>query len=260
LARWKKDWRTAWEHDLQLPPVKAGGSDDNQLGGRVGTITREPDSEQIHVSYPVPWTNHFKYDAVVIIASIGEPNDKSARALNTAFLEKDKPGSMIFIVNATLPARDKAPDQLTNFFTTYNRTRFQNEVADLKAVAEHFRQQFHKSTPILLAGVGEAGLPALAAAPLFDGVVADCAQLDDSRDQNLLDPKIFFPGVRRIGGLQGIAALAAPHPLLLHNTAGKLEVSWLDPLYARNKERYRQSAEPLPDNEIARWILKMAKK
>jgi hypothetical protein len=143
-------------------------------------------------------------------------------------------------------------DQFRNFFTTYNRTAFQDRVADLKAVAQFARTNYAKAR-IVLIGTGEAGLAAIAAAPFYDAVVADCDQLDDSRDENLLDPKIFFPGLRRMGSVQGMAVLAAPHPLFLHNTAGKIQTGWLKEIYSKTSV-YRELNEKTDGKEIAKWI------
>jgi hypothetical protein len=64
--------------------------------------------------------------------------------------------------------------------------------------------------------------------------------------------------VRRIGSFQGIAALAAPRPLLLHNTAGKLNVSWLAPLYGDAK-KYGHLEERATDQVISDWLVALAK-
>jgi dienelactone hydrolase len=247
LAAWKKVWRTAWEHDFQLPAVKKVG--ESRAGNKI-TLTRDPDQVEVNLESIEP--SEKKADLTVILAQAGAVQD-SDRAL-----AKQLASGGVRVLIVELPVEVMAANQFTNFFCTYNRTLMQKRVADLKAVID-FAKEHSPKTRVVLAGRGEAGLACLAAGPLAAGVVADCNRLDDSRDQPLLANDVFVPGLRRIGSFNGIAALAAPHPLLLHNTGGKLDVSWLDPLYS-GKAQYRHSADLLADNEIADWVLKMAKR
>ena len=75
-----------------------------------------------------------------------------------------------------------------------------------------------RSFDVILWGAGRGGLWALLAAPAAGAVVADCDQLDVTSDDALLAPDLFCPGIRNIGTFEGAAMLAAPHPVLLHNT------------------------------------------
>lgn len=117
-----------------------------------------------------------------------------------------------------------APDQHSIFFTTYNRTRCQEQVRQLVS----FCSGASFSTPreggdssrtfrVILAGVGKAGLWSLLAAPAADAVIADCDGLNVADDEQLLQPDLFCPGIRNLGTFEGVAMLAAPHPLSLHN-------------------------------------------
>jgi hypothetical protein len=149
--------------------------------------------------------------------------------------------------------------QFANFFSTYNRTTLQDRVAELKVAAQYAQQKL-KASKVFVIGRGNAGLAALAAAPMVSGVAADCNGLDDSKDENLLDLNVFFPGVRRIGSFQGVAALAAPNPLLIHNTAGKLKANWLTGIYEKEKTPYRQMQERASDQTLGDWALALAKR
>jgi hypothetical protein len=123
------------------------------------------------------------------------------------------------------PVKVNVPsDQHSIFFTTYNRTRCQEQVRQLVS----FCSDASFSTPreggdsgrtfrVILAGVGRAGLWSLLAAPAADAVIADCDGVDVANDDQLLEPELFCPGIRNVGTFEGVAMLAAPHPLTLHN-------------------------------------------
>src|SRR5207248_590435 len=83
----------------------------------------------------------------------------------------------------------------------------------------------HARFQIVLLGAGSAGLATILAAPGADAVVADANALDTSDDQALLAPDVFSPGLRTIGTFEGSPLLAAPHPLLLHNTGQNFSVA-----------------------------------
>ena len=55
------------------------------------------------------------------------------------------------------------------------------------------------------------------AAPAADAVIADCNDLDVADNEAMLAPDLFCPGIRSVGSFEGIAMIAAPHPLALHN-------------------------------------------
>ncbi len=151
----------------------------------------------------------------------------------------------------TGPARDYA----TNFFTTYNRTDMQERVQDLLTACA-FAQTHGKGRHVILCGTGRAGLTALLASPAAHAVVADCAQFDASDDRELLARDIFTPGLRKLGGFEGVAAIRATHPLLLHNTGGKFPTAYIRSVYQGNHavEMYREEQAALDDEALAKWI------
>jgi hypothetical protein len=55
--------------------------------------------------------------------------------------------------------------------------------------------------------------------------------------------------------LQGIAALAAPHPLMVYNTGG-VELNWLNPLYSSLKQQSHLKIMPgkIAEKQIAEWL------
>jgi hypothetical protein len=90
-------------------------------------------------------------------------------------------------------------------------------------------------------------------------VVADGAQLDVPSDQALLAPDLFCPGIRNIGTFEGGAALAAPHPLLLHNTGEEFPTVTLRSAYHASgaTEKLRVVARRLPDEELVEWVSRL---
>ena len=112
-------------------------------------------------------------------------------------------------------------NQLSPFFTTYNRTLLQERARDLVSICKETQNMESKKARVILCGSGRAGLWCLLAAPAADAVVADCDQVDVFKDDNLLAPDLFCPGIRNVDTFMGAAILAAPHPLLMHNLSSR---------------------------------------
>lgn len=151
-------------------------------------------------------------------------------------------------------------DQFGNFFTTYNRTYLQHCVRDLLAACEQARGlEYGKKFRVVLCGTGRAGLWSLLAAPGADAVMADVGALDVAGDEGLLEPDLFCPNLRNVGTFEGGAMLAAPHPLLVHNTGGRFPTSGLLSAYraltARGKLRLETSR--LNEDALVEWISKL---
>ncbi len=155
------------------------------------------------------------------------------------------------------------PDQFADFYTTYNRTKLQERVRDLLAVCTAAGSgadpRGPRSFDVILWGTGHAGLWALLAAPGAGAVVADCANVDVTNDEALLAPDLFCPGIRNIGTFECGAILAAPHPLLLHNTGENFTTDALRSAYRAlgASDKLRVVAAPLPDDELVKWLLPM---
>jgi hypothetical protein len=155
------------------------------------------------------------------------------------------------LANADAPAR-KHQDL---FFTAYNRTDLQERVQDCATVCA-FAQAHTKGRRVILCGTKRAGLWALLAAPAATAVAADCDSLDSSDDSVLMEPDLFVPGIRRIGGFAGAAALAAPHPLLLFNTGKSFSTTLLQDAYAAAgaSSMYRAEQQRPGDDALADWL------
>ena len=96
------------------------------------------------------------------------------------------------------------------------------------------------------------------AAPAADRVAADCDSLDLTKDESLLDDELFAPGLRKIGAFDGAAALATPHPLLLHNTGKNFATRLVRDAYAAAKaeKMFREEQTRLSDDKLAEWLAK----
>ena len=79
-------------------------------------------------------------------------------------------------------------------------------------------------------------------------------QLDVTSDEALLAPDLFCPGIRNIGTFEGGAMLAAPHPLLLHNTGEDFPTEALRSAYRAigASDKLRVVAARLPDEELVK--------
>jgi dienelactone hydrolase len=146
----------------------------------------------------------------------------------------------------------------SSFFTTYNRTDLQERVQDIITVCA-VGQTHSKGRRVVVFGQGRAGLWAMLAAPIASGVVADCDGLQDNDDAALLSKELFAPGLRRMGGFQTAAALAAPRPLLTYNTGSGFSTDLIRAAYKTESAtpKFEAKADKMSDREIAEWIGKM---
>jgi hypothetical protein len=263
LAQFKEIMLPAWKHTLQLEwPVSTPEG--------LELVTHEPyPSEYIlHAAPPVqagvpqhyfgPTAPGQRAERVVILAC-----GKEAGMESELFADADKfahrPSMRRGAVTAVWRfSTGEPPNPFNNFFTVYNRTEVQERVGDLARACAFARGQFH-AKQVILWGSGRAGLWALLAAPAADAVVADCDGLDTASDQALLAPDLFCPGLRAIDGFQGAALLAAPHPLLLHNTSGRFATETLRSAYRGlgAPRKLRVEREQLSGGEIAQWLDKL---
>ena len=141
------------------------------------------------------------------------------------------------------------------FLSAYNRTDLQEQVQDCITVCA-FARTHSKGQRVVLCGVGRAGLWALLAAPAADAVAADGDALDWSRDDALLGPDLFVPGIRKIGVFAVAAALAAPHPLLLYNAPKNFGTGLLHDAYAAAgaEKMFLERQARLSDARLAEWL------
>jgi hypothetical protein len=179
--------------------------------------------------------------------------DAAAAKLSEALRERALP------VRVWSPPRpEPSVNAFTNFFTTYNRTALQRRVGDLLRECRRLRDA-SSGAPVVLCGVGRAGLWALLAAPGADAVVADACALDAAQDEALLDPELFCPGIRNVGTFEGAPMLAAPHPLWIHNTGRAFATDGIRAAYrALNAgRRLRIESPQAQPAAVAAWIARL---
>ena len=242
LKNWKRQMLPAWEHALQLQHVS--GSTPQNSGESV-TIRRRPDDTELTLWVREPAAGATRRSLVVLRVG-GQKDDVVGHSLHA------KGATMVDLMIQRVPASD----EFRNYFHTYNRTYAQDTVANIKVAAEYLRDRFPRAKLVLLGQSKLASRATLLAAPLADAVAVDCFHIDESTDADLLSPGVFFPGLRRLGSFQGIAALAAPNPLFIHNFK-QVDTDWLTALY--DKDELRVEKERASDTEIADWILSASK-
>ncbi len=143
-----------------------------------------------------------------------------------------------------------------DYFSTYNRTDAQERVQDLVTSCALLRSR-RDITNVAIVGQGRAGLWALLAAPSADAVVADCSHVDLTRDDDLLADDLYVPLLRRLGDFRTTITLAAPHPLLLHNTGPRFTASrWVEDVYGSvgAGKSLRVETESLDDASLIHWL------
>jgi dienelactone hydrolase len=231
FAKYKEVFETAWKHTLQLD-----------------------DSESAQFELTFSPTNSKARGIVVLVDPGGNSafvdGSENPRGLAKLLVER---GFKILVLD--VPA-NTPENQVDLFFTTYNRTFAQERVRQLVSACEWAKRSGEK---VILCGTGRAGLWSVLAAPAADIVVADCDQLDVSSNAALLEPDLFIPGLRKIGAFEGVATLAAPHPILLHNIGKSFSTNWLSDVYSasKGKEFFKADANELGIEAVANWIARL---
>lgn len=237
LAKYQKILYPAWKHTMQL-----GGTE----------------MPAVNISF-VPQPTSKTRGIVVLADSRGKSaliDETNNAPLGLAKLLFDRKFE-VMVVNVPA-APDWTRQQADLFFATYNRTFAQERVRDLVNACELAKKSGKK---VVLCGTGRAGLWAMLAAPSADAVVADCDGLDVSSDAALLKSDLFMPGLQKIGAFAGAAQLAAPHPILLHNTGENFSTKPLAEVYSalNSSEVFREEKDRLGDEETAIWIAGLKK-
>ncbi|MCS7045260.1 MAG: hypothetical protein NZO58_02770, partial [Gemmataceae bacterium] len=143
----------------------------------------------------------------------------------------------------------------------YNRPLLAERVHDiLTAVA--FAQQYKDQVSTLhLAGFGKCGPWVALARGLCGTAIArtavDANQFNFHQIKNMND-EMMLPGAVRYGDLATLAALAAPHELLVHNAKG-LDSPWrLDGVYraSGHAAKLRRDDRLWSTAEVVEWLLR----
>jgi hypothetical protein len=248
LDNYKKVMLPAWGHSLQLEwPAKTPDS---------GIVS----SSKSDSSTPEPFALATAGPGSAIAGTIYRPRKPASRVVILAGADRDSKlpsklvewGDTVLVVSHF--STEPHTDQFSDFFTTYNRTEAQERVRDLTRVCA-FAHARLKAREVILCGLGRSGLWATLAAPAADAVIADCDQLDISNDETLLASDLFSPGLRSMGGFEGAALLAAPHPLFVFNTGQKFPTAALRAGYENVGEldKLRIASDKIGDDEIVKW-------
>ena len=268
LENYRRNIMPLWKHTLQaeLPendlivePVSEKKGSDYKIAKLA--VGRSGEHDRLPVLFITPTTD--AYDTLVLLA---HPKGKAAyldekghpQGLAKLLLERHHPVILVDTFLTGELADEKAAaarKQFSSYFSTYNRTDLEERVQDLITTCG-VGQTHSKGRRVIICGQGRAGLWALLAAPAAAGVVADCDELDDNDDEALLSKELFSPGLRRMGGFQGAAALSAPRPLLAYNTGPKFSTDLLRATYkaAGTAKRFEIKAGTISDMAIADWI------
>lgn len=269
LKRFAQIIQPAWGHTLQIEwpagTVRSQATRVRESGGFTATTLKISPLEQeagVLATYWAPPDFHSNSSPTVVVICSDEnaaPTDAQAgpAGLPLALLRRG-----LAVLTVDRYSTGDPPDQFANFYSTYNRTRLQERVQDLltvcAAAGSGVDPRGQRPFSVTLWGAGHAGLWALLAAPAAGAVVADCSQMDVTSDTALLAPDLFCPGIRNIGTFEGGAILAAPHPLLLHNTGTNFPTEAVRSAYRAigASDSLRVVAAPLPEEELVTWVLR----
>ncbi|MGP8239140.1 MAG: alpha/beta hydrolase family protein [Limisphaerales bacterium] len=170
LVKYRAIMQPAWERTLQLdwPPEPArttfGASiQEADYSCDQPSIVRPGDAAAIKVTRFSPLKPRpARGGAVIVLADpMGETlQARAPRGLARKFLDH----GFTVIVATDFEAADA--DQTSLFFTTYNRTRLQESVADLISICEAAKRLNSQAGHVVLCGTGAAGLWSLLAAPM----------------------------------------------------------------------------------------------
>jgi len=251
LANYKKTMLPAWKHTLQIPLEV-----ESTRPPQIEQIPGKTSSQKISLGSVTPGEK--------IEVTCLQPSKKARRAaIITTAGPLDPPGNSLVngllsrgytVLQMDLSAVRVAPDPFANFFYVYNRTAIQERVGDILVVSAFAREQLG-ARKVLLCGQGRAGLCALLAAPAADALVADWGAFDSEDDRALLDPEVFCPGLRKLGSFEGVAMLAAPHPMLLHNTSNRFSPNRLQAAYQRSGQGVlRIESGTLSEDSQLEWL------
>ena len=265
LKRFQTVMLPAWRHTLQVdwPNIHAEVHADKLIAcgeftGAPLQIKRPGQENAILATYwAPPGILNASAPGLVVMVS---PDQDSLPETNSVPSESAVPflkrNLAVLIVNRF--GSGQTPDPFKDFYTVYNRTELQERVRDLLTIcsaAHSIDPRKPLTFRVTLVGSGRAGLWALVAAPGAQAVIADCNTFDVADESALLASDLFCPGILALGGFEGVAMLAAPHPLLLHNTGSSFSTTTLRSAYDGSGFMGKMGvvSSHLPEPELAAW-------
>ncbi len=272
LKTFQRTVQPAWQHTLQLESSGVKGEvrfdsigASNALLAANIRLLRPGEDSAVQATYWVPENVVSDPAAKLVVISGGDlpavPEDGKPnlqpKGVVGACLQR---GLAVLAINGF--SSGEPPDQFANYYTTYNRTKLQSRVRDLATVcasADSLDPRKFISYRVILVGQGAAGVWSVMAAPAAEAVIADLNALDLTEEQTWLAPDLFCPGILNVGGLEGAALLAAPHPLWLHNTPTQFASQALRNTYSMSgkPERLRLESQSASDARVADWIARL---
>ncbi len=265
LNRFKHTMLAAWRHTLLVDwpqsRTELETKERTEVNGdtRATFELRRPGGEgALLAQYWAPSGIEHSQAPKLIVLSDPEPQSAGKTELRPTGLTSRILQSGAALLRVQHFSSEQPPDQFANFYTTYNRTELQERVSDLLTLCStadslvggsvHFR--------VILWGRGTAGIWSLLAAPAADAVVADGLALDCQNEQDWLVPDLFCPGILNLDGYFTAVMLAAPHPLLLHNTGAHFAGAVLHATYASAGAGSKLRLEPdaLSDQQVLAWV------
>jgi dienelactone hydrolase len=185
-----------------------------------------------------------------------KPSETARKALDggAAILAIDMIGTGEWPREEALPIDKK----FAGFSYGYNLPLLSQRIVDiLNAIAIA-----HDIGPkVSLVGFGSAGPAVLLANSLSGDAVSRCAA-DASKftfaNVTKTDDPMMLPGALKYGGLDCLASLNAPSPLLIHNSDGSGLGHWLQAAYksSGHPENLELKAETLTSAQVVEWLLR----
>ena len=256
LPAWQRTLQTQWMKSMTRIQADQFKTVDRLVTASL-RINRFGEESVIQATYWAPQNilDNSEPKVVVLANPESDSANKTPPRNGRRFLDQ---GLAILLINRF--SNGDTPDQFTNFYTTYNRTILQRRVRDLLTICSAAGAADPRKAiafKVILAGTGRPGLWALLAAPGADAVVADCDQFDAASEEGFLAPDLFCPGILAAGGFEGAGMVAAPHPLLLHNTGDRFAVKSLRAAYSASgsTKKLRIERGPLREEDILEWIV-----
>jgi hypothetical protein len=264
FKKYKETMLPAWRHTLELEwpqrSVHLVLGEAKQGRGFTSSVVQisTPEGKTNQAQYFVPQSLATNKNPKMVVLALGAKPANAAAAPEDFVTPLLRRGMAVMVIK---PPESSAPaDQYSIFYTAYNRTRCQEQVRELVSVCSEASvlsagegsdsaRTFH----VILAGTGRGGLWALLAAPAADAVIADWDALNAADDEAMLGDDLFCPGIRNLGSFEGVAMLAAPHPLALHNVSREFSEENLHKAYkaAGGAEKLRIEPTRLTAEHIA---------
>lgn len=222
-------------------------------------ISRKGKGDRVPATFWTPSRPSHEAVATLIIdqdgrAALSGADQRSPGELVSELLKK---GQLVMSIDCFQTGEAKGERKDVQYFTTYNRTDTANRVQDILTAIAYLKGR-NKSARVNLVGIGKAGLWCMLARGLAAEIyptVVDAAQFDNTSDEAFLRD-LFVPGLRRAGDLRTAAALAAPSPLLIHNTSDQFQTRWIADVYQSlgAASKFQASKERLSDAQVTAWL------